>query len=415
LNRLVKIAVAGGTGFIGEPLVRRLVQRGDDVAVISRRPERVRSGRGIPWDAADEIGSADAVINLAGENIGARWTEARKRRIFDSRVKATTALVDAMKRHPEKKRTFVSGSAVGFYGLHESDILDESSSPGTGFLAEVTQKWEALAKDAEPVARVVLARFGVVLGKDGGALQKLLIPFRLGAGGPVGSGEQWMSWVDRDDVIAFIEWAIDRPETRGVYNVTAPDPRTNREFTKALGRAVHRPAVLPAPGFALRLVFGEMADETLLGGQRVVPAKATGEGFVFRYATLDASLRHALGDEAGRVGRVGQVGRYQAFFDIPARQTLPTRPTRLRQLREVSICHSGFSRRYAGRRSFTWCASASVSTISWNFWSRFFWTGLGSACNSSSRRSVAICASSSSHGAITFSTVAPKNSPSDMP
>jgi uncharacterized protein (TIGR01777 family) len=290
----VKIAVSGGTGFIGETLVRRLLARGDAVAVISRQPAKVRAGRGISWDAADEIGAADAIVNLAGENIGARWTEQRKRRIFDSRVKATTALVDAMKRQPQKKRTFVSASAVGFYGPRGNEVIDESRESGGGFLAEVTRKWEALAGDAEPVARVVIARFGVVLAKDGGALQKLLVPFRLGAGGPVGSGDQWMSWVDRDDLIAFIEWALDRPEARGVYNVTAPAPVPNREFARVLGGVLHRPAVLPAPAFALRALFGEMADETLLSGQRVVPAKATGEGFVFQYPTLDASLRHAL-------------------------------------------------------------------------------------------------------------------------
>lgn len=290
----MKIAISGGTGFVGEPLVRSLLQRGDDVAVISRSPAKVRTGRGISWDAADEIGSADAVINLAGENIGVRWSEQRKRRIFDSRVKATTAIVDAMKRQPQKKRVFISASAVGYYGLRGDEVLDESGTPGGGFLAEVTRKWEALAKDADGIARLVITRFGVVLAKDGGALQKLLIPFRLGAGGPVGSGNQWMSWVDRDDVIAFMIWALDHHEARGVYNVTAPEPVTNRDFARTLGGVLHRPALLPAPGFALRLMFGEMADETLLGGQRVVPARASSEGFAFRYPTLDASLRHAL-------------------------------------------------------------------------------------------------------------------------
>lgn len=290
----VKIVVSGGTGFIGEPLVGRLVARGDDVAVLSRNPGKVRTGRGISWDAADQIAAADAVINLAGENIGARWTEQRKRRIFDSRVKATSTLVDAMKRHPRSDRTFISASAVGYYGPRGDEILDESADTGGGFLAEVTRKWEDLARDAEGVARVVITRFGVVLGKDGGALQKLLLPFRLGLGGPVGSGRQWMSWIDREDVIAFIEWAIDHESARGVYNVTAPEPVTSRQFATALGGVLRRPAILPTPAFALRLAFGDMADETLLSGQRVVPARATREGFVFRYPTLDASLRHAI-------------------------------------------------------------------------------------------------------------------------
>ena len=290
----MKIAVAGGTGFVGAPLVRRLLDRGDDVAVISRNPSKVRTGRGIGWDAVDEIGKADVVVNLAGENIGQRWSESTKRRIFDSRMKATTSLVDAMKRNPQGERVFISTSAVGYYGPRGDEILDETAASGSGFLAEVTRKWESLAHDADAIARVVIPRFGVVLAKDGGALQKLLPPFRLGVGGPVGSGTQWMSWVDRDDVVAFIEWAIDRNSARGVYNVTSPEPKTNRDFTKTLGRVLHRPAILPAPAFALRLVFKDMADETLLSGQRVVPARAAAEGFTFRYPTLEASLAHAV-------------------------------------------------------------------------------------------------------------------------
>lgn len=290
----MKIVVSGGTGFIGELLVRRLVARGDEVLVLSRNPGSVRAGRGIAWDAVGEAGSAGAVINLAGENVGARWTEQRKRRVFDSRVKATTALVDAMKRQPRPGRVFVSASAVGFYGPRGDEPLDETASGGLGFLAEVTRKWEELAHDADGLARVVIARFGVVIARDGGALAKLLLPFRLGVGGPIGSGKQWMSWVDRDDAIAFIEWAMDSQSARGTYNVTAPAPVTNRDFVRVLGGVLHRPAILPAPGFALRLMFGDMADETLLSGQRAVPARATAEGFVFRYPTLDPSLRHAL-------------------------------------------------------------------------------------------------------------------------
>ena len=290
----MKVAVSGGSGFIGEPLVRRLVQRGDDVAVLSRSPSKVRVGRGVSWNSVDEISGADAVINLAGENIGARWSGERKKRILESRLGATAALVDAMKRQPNRRRTFVSASAVGFYGPGGDELLDDSAPSGEGFLAEVTRRWEEVAREGEGVARVVITRFGVVLARNGGALQKLLPPFRLGLGGPIGSGRQWMSWVDRDDVIAFIEWALDHDTARGTYNLTSPEPVTNRDFARVLGRTLHRPAVMPAPGFALRLVFGQMADETLLSGQRVVPAKATSEGFAFRYPTLEASLRHAL-------------------------------------------------------------------------------------------------------------------------
>jgi len=288
----MKIAVAGGTGFIGRALVQKLLQRGDEVVVISRHPETVRAGRGIPWSAVDEIASADAVVNVVGENVGARWTAERKRRILESRVKATTALVDAMRRGPEKRRAFVSASAVGFYGPRGEEILHESASSGSGFLAEVTRQWERAAHGADGIARTVIFRFGVVLARDGGALKQMLPPFRLGIGGPIGSGQQWMSWVDREDVIRAIEWAMDRPDVQGTYNITAPEPVRNRDFARALGRALHRPSFLPAPAFALRLLFGDMAEEMLLGGQCVVPARATREGFTFRYSTLDESFRH---------------------------------------------------------------------------------------------------------------------------
>lgn len=289
----MNIVVAGGTGFIGEALCRTLLVRGD-VRVLSRNPAGVKVGRGMSWDDVEEIAAADVVVNLAGENIGTRWSVARKLRILESRRKATLGLVEAMKRQPDKARTFVSASAVGFYGPRGDDTLDETAAGGSGFLAMVTREWEASAQQAESIARVVIGRFGVVLARDGGALAKLLIPFRLGAGGPVGSGRQWMSWVDRDDVVRFVEWAIEKGSARGIYNVTAPEPVTNREFGQTLGRVLRRPAIVPTPGFALRLVFGDMADETLLSGQRVVPARATREGFVFQYPSLEASLRHAI-------------------------------------------------------------------------------------------------------------------------
>lgn len=291
----MKIVVAGGTGFIGEALVRALVSRGD-VAVVSRNPAKVRAGRGIPWEAVSrEIGDADAIVNLAGANVGeGRWTEARKTRILDSRLSATHALVEAMLRAPVRPRTFINASAVGFYGPRGDETLDEQAAPGGGFLADVVARWEAAARQAEPAARLVILRFGVVIGPDGGALARMLTPFRLGAGGPIGSGKQWMSWIDRDDVIAMIEWAIDHDSVRGIYNATAPHPVTNREFAKALGRALHRPAFLPAPAFALRLAFGQMAEEMVLSGQRVLPSRATAEGFVFRYPSIDGALAHAV-------------------------------------------------------------------------------------------------------------------------
>jgi uncharacterized protein (TIGR01777 family) len=298
----MKIAIAGGSGFLGEPLVRRLVQRGDDVVVLSRDPSRVKAGRGVQWDGrtqgawSSEAGSADVVINLAGENIGeGRWTGERKKKLVASRVDATGAVVEALRQAPSKARTLVNASAVGYYGVRGDEVLDESGSKGPGFLAEVVEQWEAAARTAEPfVSRLVILRLGVVLAGDGGALAKMLLPFRMGAGGPVGNGQQWMSWVDRDDAIRAFEWAIDQPAAQGVYNVTSPEPVRNRDFTRALGKTLHRPAVIPAPAFALRIAFGQMADEVLLGGQRAVPVRLEREGFTFEAPTLDASLARQL-------------------------------------------------------------------------------------------------------------------------
>jgi len=296
----MKIIVAGGSGFIGEPLVRRLLARGDDVSVLTRDPSKVQAGRAVVWNPpsagswVDAVAASDVVINLAGENVGGgRWTESRKKRIVESRVTATSALVSAMSR--QKRQTLINASAIGFYGDRGDEPLDENSAPGPGFLAEVTKKWEALAREADTFARVVILRFGVVLAADGGALAKLLLPFRLFAGGPMGNGRQWMSWIDREDVLRMIEWSIDRSTVRGTYNVTAPNPATNRDFARAFGRTLHRPAILPTPGFALRLILGsEMANEMLLGGQRVMPKRAIEKGFAFAHPELDEALAHAV-------------------------------------------------------------------------------------------------------------------------
>ena len=291
----MKILVAGGSGFIGQPLVGRLLARGEDVAVLTRDPAKVRAGRPVPWSAAaGEIVAADVVINLVGENVGARWTAERKRRILDSRIEATRTLADAIRTGRGKSKTLINTSAVGYYGPRGDELLDENSAPGAGFLAEVVRRWEEEAHRADDAARVTIFRFGVVLSADGGALKRMLLPFRLGAGGPIGSGQQWMSWVDREDVLRAIEWAVDQLKVRGVYNITSPVPVTNRDFARALGRALHRPALMPTPAFALRAVFGEMADEMLLNGQRVVPSRAKAEGFTFTYPTIDSSLAHSF-------------------------------------------------------------------------------------------------------------------------
>ena len=296
----MKIVISGGSGFIGTPLVERLLSRGD-VVVLSRIPSKVRRGRGVAWhppqqgEWSRDVADAEVVINLAGENIGAgRWTDSRKRVLESSRLDATRALVDAMKQNPKKPRAFISASAVGFYGDRGAEQLDERSAGGSGFLAELTAKWEAAARAAEPFARVTIARFGVVIDDEGGALAKMLPPFKLGIGGRIGGGEQWMSWIDREDAIRFIEWAIDRDNARGVYNVTSPEPVRNHEFVKALGHVLHRPTVMPVPAFALQLLFGQMAEETILGGQRVLPVRAMSEGFSFAHPDIEESLRHAM-------------------------------------------------------------------------------------------------------------------------
>ncbi|MFP5247289.1 MAG: TIGR01777 family oxidoreductase [Thermoanaerobaculia bacterium] len=292
----MQIVVAGGTGFIGEPLVQRLSARGDDVSVLTRK-----AGHPLQWDGksqgawSDAVARADAIINLAGENISeGRWTDERKKRLVASRIDATHALVEAMRREPTRPRVFVNASAVGIYGDRGDEVLDENASRGAGFLADLVEQWERAAREAEPLARVAILRFGVVLAREGGALKKMLLPFQLGGGGPIGSGQQWMSWITRDDVIRMILWALDNDNARGVYNATAPEPVRNRDFARALGKALHRPSFMPAPAFALKLAFGEMASEVLLAGQRVVPNRASREGFTFEAPSLVDALSRVL-------------------------------------------------------------------------------------------------------------------------
>jgi uncharacterized protein (TIGR01777 family) len=297
----MRIVVAGGSGFIGEPLVWRLSARGHDVAVLTRSPRRLAAGRPVEWDPpaggswTEEVSAADAVVNLAGESIGDhRWSEARKREILASRIDATGALVDALRTAPRRERTLVNASAIGIYGDRGDEILDESAARGPGFLGDVVEKWEAAARGAESHARVVLLRFGVVLSAGGGALVKMMLPFRFGAGGPIGNGQQWLSWITRGDVIRMIEWAIEQPGARGVFNAVAPEPVQNRDFARVLGRAMHRPAILPTPALALKLAFGQMGEELLLSSQRVVPRRAEDSGFTFEARTIAEGVEAAL-------------------------------------------------------------------------------------------------------------------------
>jgi uncharacterized protein (TIGR01777 family) len=288
------IVVAGGSGYLGGALVRRFRAQGHRVLVLTRQPSQP-DHLGWPsqpaspeWHAA--IGRATAVVNLAGEPLaGARWTAARKARIRDSRVVATTLLARAVAAAPHPP-VFISGSAIGVYGPRGDEPLTEESTPGSDFLAGVTLDWERAALEAAAATRVVLLRTGVVLSREGGALPQLALPFRLFVGGRIGSGAQYVSWVHRDDWVALVEWALAASAVSGPINATAPHPVTNAELAVALGRALRRPAFVPAPAFAVRLAVGEMADAALLNGQRVLPAKAQALGFRFTYPRIDAAL-----------------------------------------------------------------------------------------------------------------------------
>jgi uncharacterized protein (TIGR01777 family) len=312
----MKIVIAGGTGFLGRPLVEALARDGHDTVVLSRRaapmsstPMTVRwhpDGTAGAW--REHVDGAGAVVNLAGESIaGHRWTAAHKARVLDSRLQATRSLVTAIAQAASPPPVFVSGSAVGYYGPLDDRIATEETPPGRDFLANVTTQWEAEAARAVSTrTRVACLRSGLVLERDGGALPRMLPPFRFGAGGPVGSGRQYWPWIHRQDWIDMVRWVLTTPAAAGGINLTAPEPVTNAEFARALGRALHRPALLPAPAFALRLVLGEMADALLLSGQRAVPAKAERLGFSFRYPRLDEALRAIFGRaQEGRPGASG--------------------------------------------------------------------------------------------------------------
>ena len=301
------IVIAGGSGFLGCPLTAALLRDGHDVVVLTRNaavssrshPQLQTGARAVTWTPdgnagawANEISGASAVVNLTGESIaGKRWTDAQKQRILDSRVQATRSLVAAIDGAASRPPVFVSGSAVGYYGPLGDEKATEDVRAGSDFLAQVCVRWEQEAmRAAGDRTRVVCIRTGIVLARDGGALPQMLPPFWFGAGGPVGTGRQYWPWIHRDDWIALVRWAIAAPAAIGALNATAPHPVTNREFASALGRAMHRPAFMPAPGFALRLMLGEMADALLLSGQNAVPARATRAGFSFRYSRIVEAL-----------------------------------------------------------------------------------------------------------------------------
>ena len=294
------IVVTGATGLIGSALVDRLRARGHTVRRLLRS-SRTAGPDDVVWNpvigalAPTALAGVDAVINLAGEPVAHRWTDARRHAIHDSRVRITEQLALAMRALDAKPRVFLSGSAVGYYGDRGDTPLDESSSPGEGFLARVCVDWEnATAPIANAGVRVVLLRTGIVLSPRGGALQRLLPIFRLGGGGPLGSGRQWMSWISLEDHLSAMEHALFTESVRGAANLVAPNAVTNAEFATTLGRVLARPALVPVPSFALELLYGEMARETLLGGQRVLPRALSASGFEFEHPTLEAALRSEL-------------------------------------------------------------------------------------------------------------------------
>lgn len=292
--------MTGGTGFLGTTLGQALRHRGHDVTVLSRRPRK--PGEALWPPDGDEgallarVDRTDAVINLAGESIaGKRWTAARKEAIRASRVNVTRALSAAIARAPAPPAVFLSGSAVGFYGVRDETPLDESSSRGADFLGDVCGEWEDAAWSASGRTRVVLLRTGIVLDGKGGALPQMARPFKFGVGGPIGSGAQYLSWIHLQDWVNLALLALDRDTVSGPLNLTAPSPVTNAEFARTLAGELRRPGFLRAPAFAMRLLLGEMADALILGGQRVLPRKAEAEGYAFRYAHLAPALHAVYG------------------------------------------------------------------------------------------------------------------------
>lgn len=297
----MRILVSGATGLIGSALVRHLTTGGDEVTRLGRSQPRPGEAA-IRWDPAAgtlepaDLEGFDAVVHLAGESIaGGRWTAAKKARIRDSRVRGTGLLAESLARSTSPPRVMLSASAIGFYGNRGDEALDEDSPPGSGFLAEVCRDWEAAARPAlEAGIRLVHLRTGLVLSPAGGALAKMLLPFRLGLGGRIGGGRQYVSWITLDDEVEAIRHVLLTDSLAGPVNLVAPGPVTNRELTRALGRVLRRPTLLPAPSFALRIMLGEMAGALLLSGARVLPRRLLDAGFRFRDPELEGALERLL-------------------------------------------------------------------------------------------------------------------------
>jgi uncharacterized protein len=281
----MRITITGASGLVGSRLTNELERRGDEVTPLSLRRES---------DFVDKLAGRDAVVHLAGENVAQRWSDDARRRILESREQGTRRLVEAIGQADPRPKALISASAVGYYGPHGDERLDEDAPPGDDFLAGACVIWEREAQNAETLGlRVVRVRTGVLLDRRGGALAKMLLPFKLGVGGPVAGGDQYMAWIHIDDVIGIYIAAIDGEDWTGAVNATTPEPVTNAAFSKALGRALHRPAIAPIPGFVIRLLYGDMA-EIVTEGQRVIPKRALTLGYQFQHPDLDEALRDAV-------------------------------------------------------------------------------------------------------------------------
>jgi uncharacterized protein len=298
----MKVTVSGATGRIGRHLVAALKERGDDVVALSRDPDKAGEQLGVKayaWDLKNEavpkeaLAGRDAVVHLAGEDVGQRWNKEVKAEILDSREKGTRNMVHSIFETKPRPRAFICASASGYYGPRGSEPVDEHEPPGTDWLAEVTARWERQAETAKVGIRLVIVRTGIVLDADGGALAKMLPPFKAGIGGPIGSGKQYMPWIHLDDLVGIYLAAIDHPTFNGAINASAPEPVTNKQFAKALGHALNRPAVAPVPGFTIKLMYGEMS-QIVLKGVRMVPGRAAELGYEFRHPDLEEALRSTL-------------------------------------------------------------------------------------------------------------------------
>lgn len=301
----MKIVISGASGLIGTALTDSLKKDGHTVIPLTR--SKSNSEQSIHWNIesgeieSEKLENTDVIIHLAGENISGdnpiqgRWTEERKEKILNSRVKGTSLLADTITKLNNPPKVFISASAIGYYGDRNAELLNEKSSKGTGFLSDVCEKWENSANKAEEkCVRVVHPRFGVVLSKNGGALKAMLLPYQMGIGGIIGNGEQFMSWVDISDVVGSIKHIIDKNEISGIVNIVSPSPVTNHDYTKALGDVLNRPTIFPIPALVVNLLFGEMGNELLLGSQKVSPDVLLNTGYKFNYPRISESLNHVL-------------------------------------------------------------------------------------------------------------------------